>query len=344
MSWGRKSLLFLGLVATLNVAGCSAEQGPVECRASGSSMGTTWTVRVVAPPGWEDVRVEETVQAVLDRVDDAMSTWKEDSELSRFNRARLGADDWFTVSGLTAEVVARALHWWRESDGAFDVTVAPLVELWGFGRSAPASPPEPDVIEAAMNQIGSQHLSVRLDPPALRKAVPGLSLDLSAIAKGAAVDLVSEHLSELGCSAAMVEVGGEVRCSGTKLDGAVWSIGIEAPRAEVRRLDRVVTLADHSLASSGDYRNFILVDGQRMSHTLDPRSGRPSQHRLAGVSVIGPVCADADAQCTALMVLGPEEGYAWAVAQDLAARLVLRDGDSFTVRCTPRFSRTHGED
>lgn len=273
-----------------------------------------------------------TIATALERVNQTMSTWIADSEVSRFNRAP--ADEWFPVSAETAQVVQLAQEIAVSSDGAFDVTVMPLVSLWKFGPEGKTNPgkfvpPTDQQIADVRQRVGYQHLEVQTDPPALRKTVDGLQIDLSAIAKGFAVDKVAEALEARGVKNYLVEVGGEVRVTGSASRGA-WTIGIERPLADGREVLRTVKLSDAGLATSGDYRNFVQHDGKLYSHTIDPRTGRPVTHTLTSVSVIADTCVEADAAATAIMVLGPDAGRAWAESRELPILMVIREAKNVT--------------
>ena len=299
-------------------------------------MGTIYTVRIVGP-----VHEPEAFQGEIDRrleeINDQMSTWRPDSELSRFNRYR--ESDWFPVSPATATVIAESLRISVATDGAFDVTVGPLVNLWQFGPETTAFPPREFKLEEVRALVGYELLQVRLDPPAVRKLHPECYVDLSAIAKGFGVDEIARLCDARGYRSYLVEIGGEVRTLGEKEAGIPWAVGIEAPRIDRRSLQRKLDVSGRSLATSGDYRNFREFDGRTISHTIDPRTGRPAQHGLASVTVLAETCMEADALATALMVLGPQEAYDWSVAHDLAALLIIREADGNLVeRPTPGFA------
>lgn len=304
---------------------------------AGQTMGTTYTVKVASlPEGVSRSQLHERIQQTLDHVNRLMSTYREDSDISRFNRHH--TDQWFGVSPETATVVAEALRVSRASGGAFDPTVGPLVELWSFGPARrPRQVPGAAAVASAMQGVGYTHLEVRISPPALRKHNVDARLDLSAIAKGFAVDRVASILAQSGVDRYMIEVGGEMRVHGVKPSGQVWRIGIEAPKEDRRAVWKAFGLRDMGLATSGDYRNYFKSEGKRYSHTLDPRTGRPVDHDLASVSVIDPSCMQADAMATALMVLGPREGYAFAVERHLAVVFVVREQGGFSERTTPAF-------
>ncbi|MCK6504269.1 FAD:protein FMN transferase [Myxococcota bacterium] len=295
-------------------------------RLSGLTMGTTWHATVSGPA--DGARAHQAVQAALDAVDARMSTYKPESELSVLNRAPGGQD--LPVSPELAQVLAIALEVGRESGGTFDVTVKSLVDAWGFGPpDAPSQAPPEEQLARMRLLVGPDQL--RLDPAAstVRKASDGVQVDLSAVAKGHGVDRAFEALAALGYADLMVEVGGEVRARGQNPDGQPWRVGVERPDGDGGVL-QAVALPDGAMATSGDYRNYREVDGQRISHTIDPRTGRPITHGLASVSVLQPSCAWADAWATALNVLGPVDGPALAQAQGLPALFVVRQGTSFS--------------
>lgn len=293
---------------------------------SGQTMGTTYTVKVV--PGDHDESEREhlaaTIQRVVDGVDQTMSTYISDSEVRNFNRH--GTDPCEASQDMVA-VVEEAQRVARLTRGAFDITVGPLVDLWGFGPSGSTPPPDAEALRALVAVTGFEQIEVNPETRVLRKARSDCRIDLSAIAKGFAVDRVAESLDERGYKRYMVEVGGEVRAHGRKANGEVWRIGIERPDSTGRSLHLALPLADLSLATSGDYRNFVIRDGVRVSHTIDPRTGYPISHNLASVSVIHASCMTADALATALEVLGPEEGVALAERHDIPALFLIREDE-----------------
>lgn len=316
---------------------------PLPVAIRGEVMGTTYSVRLDVPSlvGEERERVEAAVKERLDEVDGLMSTYDSTSQLSRFN-ARASTDP-FPVSPLILDVVEVAQRVSAATDGAFDVTVGPLVEAWGFGsRPQPPTAPEPDELARLEALVGYRGLTVDTVAGTLTKAVPGMEVDLSAVAKGYAVDRVAEALEELGYSRYLVEVGGELRAGAAKADGTAWRVAIETPDAAVRAVYGVVEITDRSVATSGDYRNFYELDGVEYAHLIDPRTGRPVLHAGASVSVIHPRDAVADAWATALSVLGPEEGFEVAEREGLAALFITRDGDGYAARATAAFQERYG--
>jgi thiamine biosynthesis lipoprotein len=294
---------------------------------SGAVMGTRFNVSWVAAGSSapsEDV-VEREVTAQLVAVDDLMTTYR-DSEVTRFNAWR--SSEPFAVSPATAQVVTLALDLAAQTDGALDITVAPLVSALGFGPQTVAPRlPSPEELEGLRARVGYQRLAVDADGR-LVKALPDLEIDLSSVAKGFGVDRAAAALDELGIADYLVEVGGEVRALGRNPSGEHWRIGIERPDVDTRRAERIIPLADLALATSGDYRNYREVDGRRISHIIDPRSGSPIDHRVASATVLDQDCATADGLATAMMVLG-EAGLELAEARGWAVLLLVRQGADF---------------
>jgi thiamine biosynthesis lipoprotein len=317
----RRSLLAWLGVLTLLVALTVQRYGDRQLREAhlqGSTMGTTYSVKLGRPVSRaERQAVEAAVARVLARIDALMSTYRMDSELMRFNRHRSTTP--FSVSPETIEVLSEAAKVSELSGGVFDVTVAPLVNSWGFGAA--------DGVGEASSPVGYTLLQIDSRQRTLTKRAVDLSCDLSAIAKGYAVDRLAEELQRLHHTDYLVEIGGEVRVRGKGATGEPWRIGIEQPVAGRGPIYESVTLQDGALATSGSYRNFREVDGERLSHTIDPRSRRPVTHRLLSVSVVAERAARADALATALHVLGPSEGLALAEREGLAALLLLEGAD-----------------
>jgi thiamine biosynthesis lipoprotein len=307
-------------------------------RLQGSTMGTTYTIRYFPKRQAEILpNMQQLIDEELKRVNQQMSTYLKDSEISSFNASR--STDWFPVSADTASVVALSLQISTISNGAFDVTVAPLVNLWGFGphKSKEAIPSDAD-IEATRATVGFKKLSVQLNPPALRKSMPELQVDLSAIAKGHGVDRVAELFRKNNISDFFIEIGGEIYADGTRLDGQPWQVGIEAPLVNTQSIQTVVGLSGAAMATSGDYRNFFEANDQKFSHTIDPSSGFPVTHQLASASVVSENCALADAIATCMMVLGPEKGLRLAETENWAVLLMQRNEGSISSTYSNAFS------
>jgi FAD:protein FMN transferase len=312
----------------LGLAGCSTEDD--YRRYAGETMGTYYQVTAQCPGD-----VGGLIEAELVAVNAEMSTYLPDSDLSRFNSAAMG--DWFPVPETVVGVVDVALELSRSSAGAFDVTVGPLVNLWGFGPEAGHGVPESAAIAAVLSRVGFESLEARRAPAALRKS-RDLYVDLSAIAKGHGVDRVAERLMEAGCANLLVDIGGEVRGRGVNPRGAPWRIGVEVPDpASMGGIQRIVQVADAALATSGDYRNFIELNGRRFSHTIDPRTGYPVEHALASVTVVHDSAMWADGYATLLNVLGPDAGWTYAMDHQLAVLFVVRGESGFEERYTPPF-------
>jgi thiamine biosynthesis lipoprotein len=266
-----------------------------------------------------------------------MSTYVESSELSRFNRA--AASEPFSLSSDTFDVFQLSQQISEQTGGAFDITVGPLVNAWGFGPEGPGEMLSDKELSRLRKTVGYRRLT--LDPVAktVTKDNAKVYCDLSAVAKGYAVDRVALALDDLAIANYMVEIGGEVRTSGVNADGVPWQIGIEVPTESASGVQTVISLENMALATSGDYRNFYEKDGVRVSHTIDPSTGRPVQHSAASVSVVHHECAYADAFATALMVMGPDKGLAFADEIGLPV-LFLVHGDNGAIKERPSSAYT----
>jgi FAD:protein FMN transferase len=312
-------------------------QGPQLYEFSGQTMGTTWMLKMIADPVLVPVgKTRTTVLHVLESTNQKMSTYITDSEVSLFNSSR--STTAFPVSTETIEVVEEANRISVLTGGAFDVTISPLVEAWGFGVGEAEEPPTAETIALYMPSVGYEQLKVNRQTSSIQKMHPDLTIDLSAIAKGYAVDQVAGSLDALGIRHYMIEVGGEIRTSGNKGTEA-WKVGIEQPQADKGSIEEIVVLERDAIATSGDYRNYYELGGTRISHTIDGRTGRPIEHQLASVSVIHASAMTADAWATALNVLGPEEGMKIAEQEKLPVFMLLRRGDDFEMQMTEAFQK-----
>jgi len=317
----RRRSLMIGAAGAIALAGCGRPAGRAELHFTGETMGTTYNVKVAhwSQPGRLS-ELHESVQAAFDGVNRSMSLHRTDSELARFNRSAgdvvLSEDFW--------RVVAAGQEVASVTDGAFDMTVAPLVVRWGFGPAPRGRMPQHEEIRAIRDRTG--HQALHLDG-ARRLAVKrraDLELDLGGIAKGYGVDLAARSLDAAGAEHYMVEAGGEVFTRGVNGEGQPWRIGIEQPDALPPRARMVVPLTGQAMATSGDYRNYFEADGRRYSHEIDPRTGEPVDHRLCSVTVVAGDCMRADALATALLVLGPDRGLRLAESLGLAAHFIER--------------------
>ncbi|MEO1529740.1 MAG: FAD:protein FMN transferase [Planctomycetota bacterium] len=334
----RRALLFVAFLVSLSLD--SLGNDVREFR--GRTMGTTYMVKVAGAEELSDEQLRIQIDLELRRVNDEMSTYLKASEITKFNES--SSTEWFSVSADFARVVEYAQQVAEKTGGAFDVTVGPLVNAWSFGTTERTQTvPTTEEIDAIREIVGYQKLSVRLDPPALRKSVPELRIDLSSIAKGHGVDRVVRRLGELGAENVFVEVGGEVRTAGSKPDG-VWKVGIQQPDANstvIMVAHEMVrdAAAGNAMATSGDYRNAFIANGQKYSHTIDPRTGSPVTHSLASVTVVAPTCMEADAWATALNVIGTDEALLVAESEGLHTLLITRVDDAMQAHATGTLTR-----
>lgn len=341
MWWrGARALALCSILLPVYLIAACHHPGPTVTEIMGTTMGTTYSVKVVGLPGsLPPVSLQTAINGRLEQIEQIMSTYRPDSELSRFSASR--DTQWRSASPELAQVIGTALEIGARSSGAFDVSVGPLVNLWGFGPPMRNDePPEAQKIHEALNSVGYRHLHVRENPPAIRKDLPELYVDLSGIAKGYGVDAIVRLLEQRGLKNFLVEIGGEVRGRGHNGRGEPWRIGIERPEEKRRTAYAVIPLQDMAVATSGDYRNFYESEGRRYSHTIDPRSGRPVTHDLASVTVVHPSATRADAWATALMVLGAKAGADLARREGLAALFIARTpAGGFSLQETPAFSQ-----
>ncbi|WOJ94229.1 FAD:protein FMN transferase [Congregibacter variabilis] len=306
-------------------------------------MGTSWSVIYAAdesgqvgdlgPVSPQDLQL--LIERELEAINQSLSTYIPDSEISIVNALRTEAP--VQLSQRFAEVLDAALLVGQLTEGAYDVTVGPLIELWGFGATLrAASPPEAVEISAAMDLVGSDRLSWDSNSAILSRP-PGVRIDLSSIAKGYAVDQLTEVLTERGITNSLVEIGGELRASGQRPEGGPWRLAVESPDPAQARFIEALSISNAAVATSGDYRNYFEYQGRRYSHLVDPRSGYPVAHDLVSVTVIDPLCIKADALATALLVLGLEKAMQLAEEAGLAAHFVARGNEALEVHYTTAF-------
>uniref|UniRef100_A8GAC5 FAD:protein FMN transferase n=1 Tax=Serratia proteamaculans (strain 568) TaxID=399741 RepID=A8GAC5_SERP5 len=333
-AWAMKGLMTtVALSATLLLTGC----GPEQVNLDGKTMGTSYSVRYVTG---DDTPSAAKMQAEIDKrlelVNDQMSTYRPGSELSRFNASR-AVDKPFPVSAATTEVVLEALRINRVTDGALDVTVGPLVNLWGFGpEGRPDKVPSAAELERRRAWTGIDKLSVQGN--ALVKSIPELYVDLSSIAKGYGVDVIAQYLQSQQVKNYMVDIGGEVRTRGHNGEKKPWRIAIERPTAGMeQKAQLVIQPGEMSIATSGDYRNYFEQGGVRYSHTIDPVTGKPIHHHLVSVTVLSPTCMAADGLSTGLNVLGPERGMALANLMGIPVFMIVKTTKGFEERYSEAF-------
>ena len=337
----RRSFLRLLALLLACVLSTACEQAPPDTtvRVTGSTMGTSYELKLVPDPGQTiPADIKTRADELLARVNQRMSTYDPDSELSRFNRNP--STDWIAVSPELLYVVAEGLRIGELTNGAFDITVGPLVNLWGFGPEPRRDRvPSDAAIARARERVGYWRLHVREEPPALKKDRADLYVDLSALAKGYGVDQLAALVEASGIHNYLVSISGDLRAKGRNGQGQPWTVAIEQPIPGQRSVERLIRVSDHGVSTAGDYRNFFEQDGQRYSHIINPHTGRPVPQTLVSVTVVSDLDMEADAADTALMAAGADYGFQLATDHHLAAFFILAgpDGKSFQERYTPEF-------
>ena len=333
--------LFAVVTVLLLLTACDRQHPAIHI--VGATMGTQYSVKAIDPGDIEPEFLQTRIDALLAGINGIMSTYDPGSELSRLNQNP--ATGWIGVSDQLYTVLEAAITIGRASGGAFDVTIGPLVNLWGFGpNSGVPAVPTAAAIECARQHVGIDKLLLRGTPAAVLKRHGDVYVDLSAIAKGYAVDQIAAYLDHQGLTDYLVEIGGELRASGLNQSGAPWRIGIENPVSGGREIGQTVALSGNSMASSGDYRRFFELDGIRYGHTIDPRTGAPTRHRLGAVTVIHTQAMVADAWATALMTLGFDAGSRLAEENGFAALFFFAEADKWERYATQAFDLAIGHD
>lgn len=305
----------------------------------GKTMGTVWRVSVinVDPAHVEGLR--QKIQTQLDGDDQLLSTWKPDSALMRFNQSH-STTPW-PVNEAMADIVTGALRVGDKTNGAMDITVGPLVNLWGFGPDKqPVTTPDDAQIAAAKARTGLQHLSVisQAGQQYLQKDIADLFVDLSTVGEGYAADHLARLMEQEGISRYLVSVGGALVSRGMNGEGKPWRVAIQKPTDRENAVQAMVDINGHGISTSGSYRNYYELDGKRISHVIDPHTGRPVTHKLVSVTVIAPSALEADSWDTGLMVLGPEQAKEVVREQGLAVYMILKEGETFKTWMSPQFS------
>ena len=343
----RRSLIALCLLAAFALILVSYKEEDGRISLEGLTMGTSYHIQLLEVPGEEDPGVlADEVQTILSRLDRGIfSTYAPDSELSRLNNHAVGTP--FAVSREMLAVLMLADTVFSSTSGAFDPTVGPLVNLWGFGPKVSlteVSLPNRRDVEEALSRVGFEHVVIDEARSEVVKS-RDVMIDLSAIAKGYAVDQIGRLLDELGSESYFIEIGGELKIKGVKADGSSWVPAIEAPNDRAFEVYEIFSNLGQSIAvaGSGDYRNYFEVDGVRYSHEIDPRTGWPVRHHLAAAYVIADSVGLADALATAYMVMGEEFAFAHAEERAIAVFLIARKGDAFSERVSSAFKPYLGE-
>ncbi|WP_295445303.1 FAD:protein FMN transferase [uncultured Thiodictyon sp.] len=333
---------WLALVACAGLIACGAAPDP-QLEVTGPTMGTYYAVKVARPPaGLTADTLRAGVERLLSGVIATLSTYDPASELSRLNRNP--STDWVPVSAALYPVLAQGQRLSAVSEGAFDITVGPLVNLWGFGPGAHSDAvPAPELIQAARERVGYGKLELRTEPAAIRRQRGDLYIDLSAMGEGEGADQMAAWLESIGATDYMAAVAGTLRVRGKNALGRPWGIAIEVPDPEQRSVQRILPVTDRAVSTSGDYRNFFKAGGKRYSHHIDPHTGTPVEQSLASVTVVLPAGTDsarrADGLATTLMVMGEARGLALAEAQGLGAYFILREEGGFRELTTTAFKR-----
>ena len=333
----RLGLIALWLLVISVLPGCFAPDPQQLKTVTGLAMGTSYTVKWLPEETVVDTSFSSRINAVIRAVEDTMSTYMDVSDLSGLNGAEAGV--WHRVPASMASLVAQAQSISRTTGGAFDITIGPVVNLWGFGPQ-----PIPETIPSALQLaqlrplVGYQQIEVQEQPSAIKKANAN-TIDLSAIAKGYGVDQVAQWLENQGIKHYLVEIGGELRTKGRKPDEQPWRIAIESPAEQARSVFEVVRVEDRAVATSGNYRNYYEQDGVRYSHTIDPQTLAPVRHKLASVTVMADNAARADALATALMVMGEIEALEWAAMHNVPAYFIIWQKDQFVAKSVAGFDK-----
>ena len=327
--------LVLVTLAVFVLSGCfpSNDLTRQEYLMQGKTMGTTYNIKVVGE-NIDTVKLQQGIDDKLKQLNQEMSTYIKDSELSRFNQST--SLEPISVSTGLARVVKEAIRLGALTQGALDVTVGPLVNLWGFGPEyRPETVPSDELLIATKARVGLDKLTFANGM--LAKKIPDIYVDLSTIAKGYGVDLVAEYIEDNGINNYLVEIGGEMRLKGFKHTGELWHVAIEKPLTNERAVHQIIVPKDNAVATSGDYRIYFEADGQRFSHIIDPKTGKPINHKLVSVTVIHPSSMTADGLSTAMMVMGEEKALAFAEENDLAVYIIAKTDHGFVEQSTVKF-------
>lgn len=331
--------LIVIVTALVLLAGCfpSKDLSIKEELLQGQTMGTTYNIKIIVENDLVDIAtLKKDIDETLINVNQEMSTYIGDSELSRFNQ--LSSKEPIKISNGLTRVIKEAVRLGDITDGRLDVTVGPLVNLWGFGPEYHLeNVPSNELLEQTKSKVGIQHIN--LNGNKLSKNIEMLYIDLSTIAKGYGVDLIAELIEQKGIQNYLVEIGGEMRVKGFKHTGELWHVAIEKPVSNERVVQQIIVPKDNAVATSGDYRNYFESKGQRFSHIIDPATGKPINHNLVSVTVIHPSSMTADGLSTAMMVMGEQDALAFAKEHDIAAYFISKSDNGFVEQSTVKFSQ-----
>lgn len=333
------NLLFVALMSLLMGCDDTSSKAHDAMVLEGKTMGTVWRVSLAGVEAGRRAALQQRIQQRLDADDAELSTWKPTSVLSRFNQSRATTPQ--PVSENMADIVTIALRIGKKTSGAMDITVGPLVNLWGFGPDKqPSHIPDDSQIAAAKALTGLQHLRVIQGGEGqwLQKDLPGLYVDLSTVGEGFATDHLARLMEQEGINNYLVSVGGAVLSRGMNAQNQPWRVAIQKPTDRENAVQARVDLQGHGISTSGSYRNYYELDGKRLSHIIDPATGRPIEHKLVSATVIATTALEADGWDTGLMVLGTEKAKALAIKEKLAVYLITREGDRFVSWMSPQFS------
>ncbi|WP_024548239.1 FAD:protein FMN transferase ApbE [Siccibacter turicensis] len=335
----RYRLSLIGLMASLLLlVGCDSPDADAPQVLEGKTMGTSWRVSLAGVDARRGAELRGKIQAQLDKDDRLLSTWKDDSALMQFNHSS-STDPW-PVDAAMADIVTLSLRIGHYTQGAMDITIGPLVNLWGFGPQAqPTVTPDAGQIAAARARTGLQHLRVitAASTQWLQKDIPDLFVDLSTVGEGYAADHLAQLMEREGISRYLVSVGGALASRGMNAEGKPWRVAIQKPTDRENAVQAVVDINGHGISTSGSYRNYYELNGKRVSHVIDPATGQPITHNLVSATVIAPTALEADTWDTGLMVLGLEKAKAVALEQGLAVYLITKEQDGFAVWMSPQF-------
>jgi len=328
------------LIVFFSLVGCEKTSKPLFLE--GSTMGTTYHITLVnVPQNLPEANLKQNIDTLLDKVNQQMSTYKKDSELSLLNQNP--STEWIPISNALFIVLQEALKVSQLSDGAFDITVGTFVNLWGFGPQWHEEKiPTPEMIAEAKQKVGYQYLSLQINPPAIRKKRNDIYIDLSGIAKGYGVDVIADFLEQQGILSYLVEIGGEMRTKGHNPQGETWKVAVEKPIPNIRAAQTIIPVHDAGIATSGDYRNFFELNGRRFSHIIDPKTGEPVQTNVVSATILTPKsCMTADAWAKIPIVMGADKALALADRENVAMYLLLKEGDQFISKSSRAFQTWH---